>query len=82
MADDLKDFVVGTAKKCDECGYCTQTDKTGKRKRLAIEVSHHDVSSICPLYPGFSFTFTELGERLTTNLMAFLDFMDRHISGR
>jgi hypothetical protein len=81
MPDHLKTFVIQTAKKCDQCGYCTQTDKSGKRNRQAIHVFHNGEYCICPLYPGFNFCFTALDEGLASNLIAFLEFMDRHISG-
>lgn len=82
MSSSLQEFVVKHAKKCDECGYCTQTDKSGKRKPLCIDVFHKgEHRSICPLYPGFNFCFTALDEELAMNLVAFLDFMDKHITG-
>jgi len=82
MESHLKDFVIQYAKKCDLCRYCTQTDKTGKRKELAIPVTHGTIYNICPLYPGFNFCFSTLDEPLSNQLMAFLDFMDEHIMGK
>jgi hypothetical protein len=81
MSEDLKGFVIRHVKKCDRCGYCTQTDKSGKRKPLYIQISHNGDYEICPLYPGFNFAFTKLDEELAMNLTAFLDFMDKHLSG-
>jgi hypothetical protein len=82
MSNSLQEFVVQHAKKCDECGYCTQTDKSGKRKPLYVDVFHNgEHRSICPLYPGFNFCFTALDEELAMNLVAFLDFMDKHMTG-
>jgi hypothetical protein len=81
MEPSLKDFVIQYAKKCDHCRYCTQTDKTGKRKELAISVIHNGEYHICPLYPGFNFCFSTLDETMAQNLMSFLDFMEKHLSG-
>jgi len=82
QSNNLQKFIIQHAKKCDNCRYCTQTDKSGKRPQLYIDVFHEGAAyRICPLYPGFNFCFTELDEELTMNLMAFLDFMDRHLSG-
>jgi hypothetical protein len=36
---------------------------------------------VCPLYPGFNFCFTGLDIELVMNLIAFLDFMDGHLTG-
>jgi hypothetical protein len=81
MQPHLQDFVVRYAKKCDHCRYCTQTDKTGKRQELAIPVQYGvEEYMICPLYPGFNFVFETLDDPLSLNLIAFLDFMDKHLS--
>lgn len=59
MDDDMKAFIFSRLKTCDNCGYCTQTDKSGKRKRLAMPlVSRGDAADKCPLFPWF--TWTEL----------------------
>ena len=81
LPNNLKDFVIQYVKKCDDCGYCTQTDKTGKRQPLHITVTHHGEHCVCPLYPGFNFCFTQLDDALVANLMAFLDVMDRRFTG-
>ncbi len=81
LPENLKEFVIQHAKKCDDCGYCTQTDKTGKRQPLHITVNHNGEYTICPLYPGFNFCFTELDDALTMNLISFLDLMDGRFAG-
>jgi len=80
MPDGLKRFVVQYIKKCDDCKYCIQTDKTGKRKQLHIDLAYDGGYLVCPLYPGFNFCFTELNDNLVQGLTAFLDFMDLHIT--
>jgi hypothetical protein len=81
MPKTLPEFILKYAKECDHCGYCTQTDKTGKRKSLEIDVFQDGSRFICPLYPGFRFCFTQLDDGLVTDLMAFLGFMDKNLQG-
>jgi hypothetical protein len=81
MPENLQAFIVQTAKKCDNCKYCTQTDKSGQRQPLRVRVSYHGEYDICPLYQGCYFCFTTLDENLVENLEAFLDFMDQHLTG-
>ena len=40
----LKSFILKHVKKCDMCGYCTQTDKTGKRLPLSVEIGETGAS--------------------------------------
>jgi hypothetical protein len=74
----LKDFVWKCCKHCDNCNYCIQTDKTGKRQRVAIGInSPWGTDSLCPLFPGFNFTFERLDDQLYERIIEFLEFMDR-----
>lgn len=82
MPAALRDFIVRYAKECDHCGYCTQTDKSGKRKSLEIDVYRDGSKFICPLYPGFNFCFTQLDQALTEDLIAFLGFMHKNLQGQ
>ncbi len=53
MDDELKSLVFNRTKICDGCGYCTQTDKTGKRPRLARKLKlNGDTRLKCPLFPS------------------------------
>ncbi|MHB1317210.1 MAG: hypothetical protein ACYCYF_01185 [Anaerolineae bacterium] len=77
MPDRLQAFVLEHCKVCDDCGYCTQTDKTGKRRPQHVWVTRGEQHiRLCPLYPGFTFTFTALDPALYEDLVAFLTFMD------
>ena len=64
-------------KRCNRCGYCTQTDKTGKRKPLTITVEHDgDRAGLCPLYPEWyfrSFAVDESTEKLVRTMMDGVD---------
>jgi hypothetical protein len=77
MDTGLKSFVVAHTKKCDACGYCTQTDKTGTRPRACIPVKHNaEITCLCPIFPGYSFCWTSLTEARVDNIIAMLSFMD------
>jgi hypothetical protein len=77
MPGRVKALVWSHTKKCDDCGYCTQTDKTGKRLPLHVPVTYGgEAARLCPLYPGFSFTFERLTPDLCEDVLAFLAFMD------
>ena len=55
MEKELQTFVFGRLKTCDHCGYCTQTDKSGKRPCLAMDLScNGETLSKCPLYPNLT----------------------------
>ncbi len=77
MDTRVKDFVVAQTKKCDACGYCTQTDKTGKRPKACIPVTYQaEIYLLCPLFPGCSFCWSSVSEALAENLIAMLTYMD------
>ena len=51
----LKELCFMRTKVCDNCGYCTQTDKSGKRSKLALPLKYPDgVLLKCPLWPWFT----------------------------
>jgi len=74
MPDQVKAFVVQHTKHCDACGYCTQTDKTGKRPRAFMTVEYNGKHALCPLFPGFGYTWQTLGEAEAADIQAFLTF--------
>lgn len=52
MNEELKELVFVRTGTCSNCGYCTQTDKTGKRKSVAVHIEYHEeIVDKCPLYP-------------------------------
>ncbi len=64
---DIQEFMLEHAKTCDGCGYCVQTDKTGKKPLATVPVAG---SKKCPLYPSFSYSFSEIPDILGTFLLS------------
>ncbi len=78
MEVDLKSLVIARTKKCDGCGYCTQTDKTGKRPRQIVTVQHGDQEvDLCTMFPGFSYIWTKVDEAEAKRMIGLLKFVDR-----
>jgi hypothetical protein len=73
MPPDVKSFITGTSKKCDNCRYCVQTDKTGKRPLRFVKIGEYN---ICPLFCGFQYTWKSLTPQITANIIALLKFID------
>jgi hypothetical protein len=77
LEDPVKKMIVERTKHCNNCGYCTQTDKTGKRKPLTVPISYEGKRyGLCPLYPewGFrSFYMDESTEILVNTMMDAVD---------
>lgn len=77
MEDSLKDFVIERTKHCDGCRYCVQTDKKGVRPLARIPVRHQGKEHLlCPIFPGYAYSWTDLDDALVDNLISFLSFMD------
>lgn len=72
MSDDVRTFVCDTTKKCDGCGYCTQTDKTGKRPRAAVKVGKY---MLCPLFSGFSYRKRGIDDAFADNAIGLMKFI-------
>lgn len=78
MDDELKDLVFNRTKTCDGCGYCIQTDKTGKRKRLGLPLRLKDETGVkCPLFP--SFTWGNADESVIGHVKKLFDFAEEII---
>lgn len=77
MDDNLKEFVIKTSKKCDNCGYCTQTDKTGTRKKQLANVTHNGNYNLCLLFPGFCYRWTSLDVNKVSDITMFLSFANK-----
>ncbi len=77
-ADELdersKRFLLRTAKKCDHCRYCVQTDKTGRRPLASCKV---EGLALCPMFCGFQFRWREVDGALAEDIVALLQGVDR-----
>ncbi len=80
MPEQVKAFVVQHTKHCDACGYCTQTDKTGKRPRAFMTVEYNGKRDLCTMFPGFGYTWQNLGDAEAADIRAFLIFTDEILS--
>ncbi len=78
MPAGARSLIMEKAKRCDKCGYCTQTDKTGTRPRATVTLQ--DGPCLCTYYPGFNFVFTELDMERVAEITAFLEGMEGHIT--
>ncbi|QHQ61892.1 hypothetical protein Ana3638_14800 [Anaerocolumna sedimenticola] len=77
MEEELQDFIIKYNKKCDNCGYCTQTDKTGTRKPNYITVNKGKDYNLCLLFPGFNYCFTDIQEEVADSMIRCLSFIDK-----
>lgn len=80
MDEILRKFIVTVTKKCDNCRYCVQTDKTGKReKAYAVTALEGRKYALCTYFPGYYYTFTELNELIVGCMIKILSFMDERL---
>lgn len=83
MDDAVKGLVIARTKKCDGCGYCTQTDKTGQRPRQTVTVQHGGQEhSLCTLFPGFSYVWTKVDEAEAKQMIGLLAYVDKEFAGK
>ena len=61
LSSTMQEIIVQRTKPCNACGYCTQTDKTGKREPLAVRVKRKNSFLLCPLYPTWGYQSAGLG---------------------
>lgn len=53
LEDDLKSVIFYSMKTCDNCGYCTQTDKSGTRQVMSTVRQYKEETLLkCPLFPN------------------------------
>lgn len=81
MPPQVRSLVVRHTKHCDNCGYCTQTDKTGTRPKAFVAVEHEGKHALCTMFPGFGYTWRELDEPLVSAFKDFLLFIDTTLTG-
>ena len=80
MDEELQEFIVNRTKKCDKCGYCVQTDKTGSRPLAHTIVGFSGKEyRLCNYFPGYSYSWTSIDDNLADLLIKMLSFMDRFI---
>jgi len=77
MDEKLQAFVTTTGKKCDNCGYCVQTDKTGSRpKQLTVVKLSGKPFAMCHLFPGFQYRWNAMDEGRAEDVIRFLEFCE------
>ncbi len=75
MDDELKALVFNRTKTCDGCGYCNQTDKTGKRPRLALNLEFNNQTLLkCPIFPVIAWNNTD--ETMINVVKKIFDFAE------
>jgi hypothetical protein len=77
MDNEVKDFVLGRGKKCNNCRYCVQTDKTGTKKPTFVTVEHKQKYAMCTYFPGFNYCWTQLDQANVNGIIGLLTFADR-----
>lgn len=81
MDDELKALVFNRTKICDGCGYCTQTDKSGKRKHLALTLElDGEIKPKCPLFP--SFVWDHVNGKIIKLIKKLYDFSEEILYGK
>ena len=73
MSEVVRYFVVKTSKECNNCRYCVQTDKSGKRPLSYISI---DNKAICPLFCGFHFRWKTIDTEIVDNIIGLLQHID------
>ena len=81
MEYELGELCFTRTKVCDNCGYCTQTDKSGQRKKLALPIKYPGGEMLkCPLWPWF--TWNELDEKTIAKVEKLFLFAEEKLYGR
>ena len=73
MNSRVNAFVQRVAKKCNNCRYCVQTDKTEKKPLKFVPIGE---CNICPLFCGFQFRWRTLDNETVDDIIAMLQFID------
>jgi len=77
MDDQVKTFAAARTKKCNDCGYCTQTDKTRTRSKAYVPEEHNGRHNLCTLFPGFSYVWSAVDTVTASEMIALLSCIDR-----
>lgn len=75
MPPEVRRFILRWNKKCDGCRYCVQTDKTGSRPLRAVQA---EGCALCPLFPGFNYSWETFDRDLMRDVSGYLDYIDRY----
>jgi hypothetical protein len=76
----VQNFIITNTKNCDGCRYCVQTDKTKSRPLAFINVNYDQKEyKLCPYFPGYTYSWTEINNGLLNDLIEMLTFMDTFI---
>ena len=77
MEKELQAFVVNRTKKCDKCGYCVQTDKTGSRPLARTTIFFEGKEyQLCNYNPGYNYSWPSIDDELADMVIKMLTFMD------
>lgn len=75
---DLKQLIFARTKKCDNCSYCTQMDKTGTRNCLAAVLNYlGEQVKKCPLFPDLN--FLDINEETIITMKKLFAHAERNI---
>ncbi len=75
MNYQLKELTFSRTKNCDNCGYCTQMDKTGKRMPLTLDLEYNgNKLGKCPLFPNLTWRYIDKKE--IDNIKELFDFAE------
>ena len=76
MNDQVKDFIINVGKKCDNCRYCVQTDKSGEKELSYIKIVNNGEYKMCSYFPGFQYCWEQLDQNIVSNVIGLLGFAD------
>ena len=80
MNNIVQNLIITRTKNCDRCNYCIQTDKTKSRPLVFINVNYNQKEyKLCPYFPGYRYSWTEINDDLVKELIEMLTFMDKFI---
>lgn len=79
LSKSIQEFIIKTNKKCDNCCYCIQTDKTKTRPKAFVKTEYEGkIYLLCPYYPGFNYSFKDLTMKDSEIIIEFLELIERY----
>jgi hypothetical protein len=80
MNNVVQNFIITHTKNCDGCRYCVQTDKKKSRPLAFSSINYNQKEyKLCPYFPGYRYSWTEINNDLVNDLIETLTFMDKFI---